>query len=687
MRELIIDLEEFKKGFYSLDDTTKAPFGSLRTMRNAQVTNKGGLAPRAGTQLIGTSNSSSYSNKGFYAYKKSYGSDEFLVKCYDDEMEAYSKNHSSLGWFRVKTGFTVDKEFGFISSLVNTSNEDYLIGCNRFEPYFTWTGAVTQLNGTLVGAETAVTVDSTLTSDIFEAETATSNSATTVTVSSATWATSQWVNFYIYITAGVHIGKVRLITASTGTVLTFDTLGTGPGNVAFEIRKLAFPATGTLMYNGTTIAYTAIPTATTFTVGSAHAASDNTIVTLSPVEYPGAPRGNRLTNYLARIIVGNVRSALNRDSGGALQGYSAGGSVFVSKINTPTDFGFAAARVAGEGDIIAAPYGGGEFTDVQTQEDSAYLLKPEYIEQLQYSQDANDLAVRTPLKAGVGSIGKTIKGTDDIYFITKDKRFTSIGRVKAKDLKPETENIGLPVQEYLNNCNVDSVGRGIEIEGKVYIPLKSNSTVANNDVVLIYNKSKGGYFEGIWDLPVYGMAEMGGNYYYAESNGANVYQMLIDAHADISGTNRYPIFSEVATHFMNLSASKSNLQAMWCLFVEGYIRAGTTVTFKTWKDFETNPFLAFNFSTDETGFLDGPSSSAFLGSDPLAVDPMSAEFSDPLEDGRRHFSFRVYFPYQYGNYFSVGHTSNDEDIDYEIIRYGLGIKEDPAVKTGRIKTI
>lgn len=690
MKTVVIDIENFKHGFQDLNDTTRAPIGSLRIMKNAQVTNKGGVAPREGVTLVGTNNTSASVCRGFYAYQKSFGTDEFLIKAYDDELEVYSKNHTTAGWFRIKSGFTADKEFGFITSLVNTDNEDYVIGCNRFDPQFRWTGAVTQLNGALSGGETAVTVDSTIGSDVYEAQTATSNSATSVTVSTVTWAADQWINFYVYILAGTHSGKIRKITDNDATSLTFDTLGSGPGNVAFRIVRPMFPATGTLIYNGTTIAYTAIPTATTFTVASAHAGSDNDMVTLAPTEYPALPRGNRFTNYLGRIITGNVRSAMARDSGGALSGFSSGGSVFVSKLLNPFDYSFTATRVAGEGDIIATPYGGGEITDVVHQEDSAYIIKANYIEQLQYSQDSNDLAIRTPLKAEIGSNGKVLKASDDIYFVTADKRITSIGRVRAKDLTPQTENIGLAVQNFLNNCGIDDLGRGKEIENKLYFPLKSDPDQTYNDILLIYNKANGGYFEGIWDLPVFAIDEMNNDFYFAESNSANVYKMFNGEHADITGTtgtdDRYPIVSEVATHFMNLTASKSNLQAMSGIFIEGYIRAGTSVQYNLFKDFETSAFFTLTFTTDsETGLLDGEESSVFLGSSPLALHPLAASFSDPGADGRRHFSFRQYFPYTYGNYFSVGYVSSAAENDIETTRWGLIIKEDPAIKVSKIR--
>jgi len=689
-KEVIIDIEGFKRGFQSLDDTTKAPIGSLRVMKNAQVTNRGGLAPREGVTLIGTANTSNSVCRGFYSYKKSFGSDEFLVKAYDDELEAYSKNHSTQGWFRIKNSFTADKEFGFVTSLVNTDNEDYLIGCNRYNPQFRWTGAVTQLNGALAGTETSVVVDSTIGPDIYESQTATSSTSTILTVSTATWATDQWIGFYVHILGGAQLNQVRQITDSDGTTITFDALTADPGDVAFEIVRLKFPATGTIMYGGTAIAYTAIPSSTAFTVASAHAGADNAMVTLVPTEYPALPRGNRFTNYLGRIINGNVRSALARNSGGALSGFSSAGSVFVSKLLNPFDYGYTATRVAGEGDIIAMPYGGGDITDVLNQEDAAYIMKANYIEQLQYSQDIDDLAIRVPLKAEIGSVGKALKASDDIYFITKDKRITSIGRVRAKDITPQTENIGLKVQNFLKNCGVDDVGRGKEIENKLYFPLKSDTNQTYNDILLIYNKADKGYFEGIWDLPVFGIEEMNSEFYMAESNTANVYKMFNGEHADVTGVesleDRYPIVSEVATHFMNLTASKSNLQAMSGLFVEGYIRAGTTINYYLYKDFESDPFFTLTFvADDETGILDGEESSAFLGSEPLAINPIAATFSEPDADGRRHFSFRQYFPFTYGNYFSVGYLSDQVDNDVETTRWGLLIKEDPVIKVSRIR--
>lgn len=683
VREVFIDLENFKRGLYALEDTTKAPFGTARVMSNIRVTTRGGIAPRLGTKILGTENSSTSPVKGLYNFRKSFEQDEFLLKAYDDELEVYSKNHTAAGWWRLKNGFTTSKEFGFVSSLVNEDNQDYVIFCNRYDPYQRWQGAVALLSGALSGGETSIVVDSVLTAEVFEDKTASSASATTVDVSGTPWAADQWIGFYIYIKTGTHAGKIRLITDNTSSQLTFDTLGTSPGTAEFEIRQSNFPASGTVIYAGTTIAYTAIPEYNKLSVSSAHAGANGAAVALVPTEYPGNPRGNRLANYLSRIIVGNVRSAIARGSGGALQGNSSAGSYFVSKLGNPFDFTFSASRAAGEGDIIGTPYGGGDITGVVHQEDSAYIFKNRYIESVKYSQDSNDLAVREPLKAGIGSNGEPIKGSDDIYFATIDNKITSIGRIRAKDIKPQTENIGFKIQRLLDNY-VFGTGRGIEYKDIIYIPAKSSSAKTVNDIILVYNKIYDS-FEGVWNIPINDLEEFNSGLYGGSSLDSNVIQLLT-GNSDVEGDDRFPISSEYATHFMSLVPSNGMLQALNSLYFEGYIKGNSSVTFKVWKDFYDEPFLSFDFSGTESNFLDGKELSAFLGSKSLGLQPIGS-ISDPDSEGRRHFYFRVYFPFQYGNHFSVGFESSNTDIDYEITRFGLGLKESVSTDTTKIKSV
>ena len=677
-KDLFIDITKLKLGLYALEDTTAAPIGTFRKMSNVQVTDRGGISPRPGIEQLGTDPVVSNVNHGFFNFKKSFGSNEIMMKTYDDEILVYSKLHPTCGWFKLKTGLTSDKEFGFVTSLVNTDFKDYVAMSNRYDSYMVWDGAVAQITEALAGAETVIKVDTLLTPEVLHSNTATANSATTLDVAGTPWAASQWNNCYVYIPS---TGKIRKITATTTSQITFDTLGAGPGNVAFEIRNLLFPASGTVIYNGTPIAYTTVDVYNRLPVASAHAAPINSAVATVPVEYPANPRGNRLANYLARICVGNVRSAVARDSGGALQGYASAGSLFVSKQKVPTDFTYTATRIAGEGDVISMPYGGGDITDVQPQEDSVYVFKKNYIEEIQYSQDANDFAQRTPLKPGTGSVGKTIRGSDDIYFFTDDGKFTTIGRAKQKDLKPQTEDVGYYIKRLLDSYDKSDVA-GFEYKNKIYFSLKSSVDSAHNNIILIFNK-RNRTFEGVWDIGAFGFATFDDKPYLASADGVGVFEVL-KGKADVIGSTRYPYSSDCEFNLMNFTPSKADIQALNGAYFEGYISGSTEIDFKIFKGFDSTPFLQFTFKGTEDQFLSGSVSGAFLGGQPIGLQPMGT-ISDPDSDGRRHFMFKVYFPYQYNNYFAPGWKSTGTDIDYEITRCGLMLKEEFSMNQNQVK--
>ena len=694
--DIFIDFEKFRPGLYVLDDTTKAPIGSARLMENMEVTDRGGISPRPGTEVLGAyASSSSYGIRGAFNFVKSFAQEQIIMRGLGTNLEVYSKNYPGAGWFTLMPGFTAGQEFGFATSLVNTDDTDYVVFCNRYEPYMRWNGALTVLTVDLVGGETELTVDSTITPEIYQSTTATSSSSTTLTVTGIGWAASSWNGLYVHI---VGTGQISLITDTTDDTITFNDLLVDPGAVAFEIRKLIFSGTaGNLIYAGTEMAFTDIPTSTTITVASAIPALSGTGLAESPEEFTAAPRGNRLTNYLSRIIVGNVRSAVARGNGGALQGYASGGSVFVSNIKDPTDFSYDADRVAGQGDIIAMPYGGGEITDVMAQEDTFYVSKPNYLESIQYTQDANDTADRTPLKSGIGSIGKLIRGIDDIYFVTSDNKFMSIGRIETKDRLPETDNIGFQIKRLLDTYGALDVC-GIEHKDKIYLSLRSDPNNDTNDITIVYNRQFESY-DGIWNIGASAFFEWGDNndLYYAEANSGNVYQMLVGT-ADVAGPSRFPVTSLYLSNAINLApkirAKKqfvtSDSQAVNSLYFEGYIRDGTTINFTFYLDFQSSPAISFNFNTvNGSSTFDDTVTGAFLGSTPITLRPMGSISSSDVvdDDGRRHFSFRVYFPFQYAQYFSVGFGSSGPDVDYEIIRYGMSVMQDVTWDPGKIVPI
>ena len=678
-----VDIKDFTPGLYMLDDTSKAPKGSASLMQNVMISDRKGIRKRPGTFLIGTKNTSPSGCKSLFNYKKTRGQHVFL-KNYDDELEYF---HPELqDWTRLQDGFTVDQEFGYKEHLVNTESEDFCYMCNKTESYRRWIGATTILNGALVGGETTVTVDGVLKEDIFESKTASASSATTLDVSPAAWTADQWNGFYVYITSGAETGKIRKITDTTSTQIVFDTLGSDPGTCTFQIRMPKFTATGTLVIGNENVAYSAIPTSTTFTtspVVSAHA--DNSPVTTLPESAGmlGAPRGNRLESHYTRMIVGNVRSALGRDGSGNLKGTDTTGSFYVSKLNNAYDFGFSSSRVAGEGDVVSIAYGGVGINDIVNQENKFYVFCTNYIEADTYTQDENDVITRDQLKTGYGSIGKVAKGKDDVYFITADKQITSLGRVERKDLTPQQINIGYKIKRFLDAKGTDYI-RGGSYKSLVLFTLQDSPDDSNNNRVLLYNIDTKA-FEGVWTLPANAFMEDNEDLYYASSITPNVYKMFTGVN-DVEGDTSYGFTSLWKSNLLNLTASNENLQAMCGMAYRGYIKGDTTLIFEVYKGYSQVPTLEIEFSASEEGFLTDQNVNAFLGGQPLGLSPLG-HVSAPDEDGYRYFHFVVYFPHIYSNFFALGLRNSGKDQDFDVIQMSMGMWEDPAIDYNTIKTL
>ena len=113
--DIYVDFTHFKLGLSALDDTAQSPFGTARIMNNVYVTDKGSVAPRPGTQLLGTANASTKPTRGLFNFRRSFSQDEILLKAYDTVLEAYSKDNADLGWNQIMKGLTSDQVFGFVT--------------------------------------------------------------------------------------------------------------------------------------------------------------------------------------------------------------------------------------------------------------------------------------------------------------------------------------------------------------------------------------------------------------------------------------------------------------------------------------------------------------------------------------------------------------------------------------------
>ena len=692
-KDIISEFGDFRNGLYVSLDSTKAPLGSARLMKNARITDIGGISKRPGIELLGDFNTSDEPCVGFGVFVKSDVASEIPIKAYDGKLEYYSP--STLSWEFLNDGYTDGKDFGFILGLTMAGNVDkYYIG-NAYEEDSYWFGVTTALTADLALLDTVIEVTSVLRDDIYVSDTSIASAATTIQATTGEeMVDDQWNNFYVYIKTGTHAGKIRKITGTVGTTrtITFDTLGTTPGLCDYEIRFTDFSATGTLVVNGSEVAYTAIPEYNKFTIAaSTITGSIGDGVTSAVVTIPGNPRGNRQVALKGRRFLGNVRSGLSRDSAGTYGGSASLGSIFVSKVvdwtnltNNYDSFEYSDPRVAGEGYIITISKGGVGTVDLKVFNDKVYIFKDSSINSIYNTADLLDTPIIKNISNAYGAITRPIQAKDDVYFMTSDKQLTSLGIVESKGADKElATNIGLNVKRFLQDKSYDRNARGEFFQNRLYLPYKEEESDSNTNGLLIY--SQDGRFEGNWSLNVNSMRIYDGDLYATSSTSANCYKLETGLN-DIIGEDgdndkAYPVSFEWISNWHNLTSSNFNLQEVSMFACEGYIKLNTQLDFSLYKDFSDIPFKEFSFlGTDPQ--VDNDLSGAFLGAFPLGSEPLGAISSEETEDGMHHFMFMIYFEPQQAEDVSWGFTNSGLDENFQIIRAGMSLSESTCADFG-----
>ena len=671
MKDSFIILDGFNPGWQVREDETRIPLGAAQLAQNITITDRRGISPRTAETLVGSANSALYGVKSATSFRKSGTSSPILVKTYADKIEYY--NNVSDGWCLLEDGYTSGKRFGFKHMRVADDPFDWLYFGNGVDEYSRWCGYESKITSALAGGETTVPVSTTLWPEVYYTDTASSVTTTTITMPAGTWATDIWNNFYVRITSGAQTGKIALISATTATQITFATITGLSGTPTFEIRLLAVPATGTLVYGTTKLAYSAVPTDASFTTSSATATAINTGVTVRPTTYNGNPRANIFETMDEAMYVAGVMNKPN--------------TVFRSRIADATNFTYSGTRAANEGDVVYFPYGGSGISDIKRKEQVLYVFKPESIDSLKYSQDAVDLSVIDSIKAGVtaGTKSLTWYMDDDIAFVTPDNRITTLGRVALKDSTPQTTDIAYPIRRETKKYDFGS-SFGEEYVNQGFLACKSSPTNASNDRVIVWNKDYKAW-ESYWNISASCFVAHNGYFYYGDANTPDMYRMFAETNKT-KGTTTFPMTSRWKSGFINGKGNAFHLNEISCLASEGYIKANSTIDFKLYKDFSSTPFQSLQLvASEDTNNLDEETTFTLMGGDPLGLEPLGAGsiIGDEDADGRRHFVVYLYFQATQVEYVAVEVSSSGLGQVWEITRLGLNAAENVFEAQSRIK--
>ena len=242
---LIID--NFAEGWIKREDEAALPLGACRDAFNMTITDRLGISPRKGEQLLGELSEDTGSVKALASVVNA-NDESVLVKIYGDETSgtlAYYSNKKEA-WHAVKDSY---KSFDF--DLASGKNDEidviyYMYLSNGIDPYQQWAPWDGVLTASLAGGETEIPVDSVFTNEIYETGTSASSTPTSLTLASDAWATDIWNDFYVVIKSGAQSGKVARIVNTEADKLYFSQIPSLTGAVDFEIRSIAIP--DTLLY-------------------------------------------------------------------------------------------------------------------------------------------------------------------------------------------------------------------------------------------------------------------------------------------------------------------------------------------------------------------------------------------------------------------------------------------------------
>lgn len=671
MKDNYVIVENLDRGWYKREDDTRIPLGGCKEAINITLTPRRGIAPRKGELLYGTASVLTGKVRNLVSTENS-NKEKILLKNFADRVEYFSNKISD--WTLLKDGYA-EVKMGMISGRndeLDVISYTYMgNGIDPFQRWCTWDG---QLAGALAGGETSIPVDSTLINDVYETGTATGVTTTTLTVAGTPWATNIWNDFYVRITSGAQAGSISKITATTNNQITFGAIAGLAGTPTFEIRQIAIPETGTLIYNGSTVAYTAVPTDSSLTVASAHAsAGADDAITVQPEELADQPRGREFAILYSDLYMTDLPSSPRTVRRSATANFAD-----FTTIGSP--------RAANEPDIIGVP--SSNVIDIADQENALYAGTETEVVAIRYSQDVNDVVQfdRVVTGKGAGLASKFWRLGNDIAYISSDKRITTVGRQVYKDTRPQYSDLADSIRRAIDTYKFDEA-TGEEFRNFSYVTCKRTESALVNNIVLAYEKDYGSWM-GTWTMNASVFEYHDGIMYYGSSTSPDVYQM--DA-----GINKqkdevtFPMDAFWESGWINGKGNGFSLNEVSSIAIEGYISLNTTINVDLYKDFSDQPFQTLQIvASEDEDLLDGYAVFSVLGGSPLGLEPLGATggtTGELDEQGRRHFIAYLYFDFTQIEYISARFGSSGKGQNWEVTRWGLNATETVFEAQDRIK--
>ena len=466
--------------------------------------------------------------------------------------------------------------------------------------------------------------------------------------------------------------KITLMLAVNGSSNIFDwsggittmasaTANTITTNGTQNWAQLGFYLAGTrtVTINGNVYDYTGGEGTTTLTGVSPDPSAEpvDSIVHQTPRTHANSS-ATGLPSTFANALIANLRNQI-------YVGSLTDASVYVSKVNSFTDYTFATPRVVGEGAIITPTSPPTAFIP---QEESLYITAGQdewYETTFTLSADNADEQLtinrlNTTSQQAAQSQQMVSKVANSVVYLSKEPILNTFGRVDNVVLTPQMTDISFPI---VNDMNAYDFTDASVFYFQKYVYL----AVPREGIVRVYNMTdvNNPYWEAPQTIPVSCFSVIAGELYGHSSQVSESYK-LFTGYND----NGNPVFALANMSFNNYG-SRSNSKSYNQFFVEGYITTNTTLGLGIQYEIDgCATQTSYSIQGTNGQFVCLGSNDNSLGKNPLGSQPLGSVIVNTSSTLPPKFRWIQTFPIHYFYEDQISFSSNGIDQQWEILAFG-----------------
>jgi len=718
-------------GFQAKQDITNLPPGVLVAgSQNVLINDGERVAIRQGYTLDGQSNDALHPIVSAFDWETHFNTERHLRSYYDELEYRYVADDGTVTWNRLKNGWGDDVHFQYTDWWDNTEQSSELLFVNGDLNIYEWSGGITTFasasdtaikivgNNVLLTATGLVTTSPRFT--IYRnGLVGTSFQASVVFDSQPNDGDVLILN---YNGGGAQVQFVSTIGAVAGNVLIGATLAdtitnllgllTAPGTTNATQVQFSAPNITAVGYTTSTSTTTLTKQGTTTWAEEGFFTSGTRKVVINGVEYTYTGGEGTLTltgvspdASLAGITAGTlivqaVRAFANSGATGLPTGSAWSNDlisvlynqiylgclnnrqVYVSKVNSLTDFSFSSPRTPGQGALLTLDGNAVGFVPQENVMEITAGKNQWYVTQFQLSSDntketLNVQRLKTTGQAAAQSQNLIAKIKNYVFFVSNEPSLDTLGKIELIDT-PQSTNISDPIKNLFNATDFEG---GFCYYHRNYIYLSA----PNDGLVLMFSMARAllasasdvavsinaaGSLVG-WEapqiLPISCFSTIDGELYGHSSQTPETFKMFTGYNDDGNPIDARALFS------YQQFGDRANTKNCNEFYNEGYITSNTELMLALYYNYQgCEGSVTKTISGSDPRTVCTPGGDGSLGKQSLGIRSLAGRGAT-ADDLPPKFRIIKTFPKTDFYELQVGFSSNDVDQHWELLAWGPNV--------------